>query len=56
MRNGCCGYCYGRLPIDDYTKDEFLEAGRMKVGDACVVCNNVYFNPGKDTKIYLVKP
>jgi len=56
MLNGCCDYCYKKLPIDDYTKDEFLEYSVLaKSGDACIVCNNVIVRPRHGGRIYKMR-
>lgn len=59
MRLGCCCNCwYRKFDVDgcevDYKMFE-RKSVKMKRGDACFVCNNVFFQPKGSRRIHLMK-
>jgi len=53
MRNGCCSKCYKKVEVKWYKY--FHKTVKMEVGDACMECNNVFFQPKRSSRIHLVE-
>jgi hypothetical protein len=52
MRNGCCCNCYYKVKVKWFTYHH--KSVKMEVGDACMECNNVFFQPKGSRRIHLI--